>query len=262
MNAPWPDSRPRGRKGGRKFALSKAQARPAQAADGTPRHLSVRASYSELGIKPVTLYRYRRAAGRVVRAGRERSSPLEPGESPSDPQPAAEHVLNLSVGFRPLPQTTRRRCCASCGSCGLRGRCSSTGHHAGCSSYVHRRRSSVRGNRAPPVLGRATPGRHPPHGAPPVRVPGARRAPGTARTRPGRRARESLNKVVLARWLVEVVRKERLQPGCRRILRLNPADFDCATPIFDPAATASTPLLRLGAGMDARLLYCGAQAVA
>ncbi len=75
-------------------------------------------------------------------------------------------------------------------------------------------------------------------------------------------ARESLNKVVLARWLVEVVRKERLQPGCRRILRLNPADFDCATPIFDPAATASTPLLRLGAGMDARLLYCGAQAVA
>ncbi len=74
--------------------------------------------------------------------------------------------------------------------------------------------------------------------------------------------RESLNKVVLARWLVEVVRKERLQPGCRRILRLNPADFDFATPIFDPAATASTPLLRLGAGMDARLLYCGAQAVA
>ncbi len=74
--------------------------------------------------------------------------------------------------------------------------------------------------------------------------------------------KESLNKVVLARWLVEVVRKERLQPGCRRILRLNPADFDFATPIFDPAATASTPLLRLGAGMDARLLYCGAQAVA
>ena len=32
MNAPWPDSRPRGRKGGRKFALSKAQARPAPAA--------------------------------------------------------------------------------------------------------------------------------------------------------------------------------------------------------------------------------------
>ena len=32
MNAPWPDSRPRGRKGSRKFAPSKAQVRLAQAA--------------------------------------------------------------------------------------------------------------------------------------------------------------------------------------------------------------------------------------
>ena len=57
MNAPWPDSRPRGRKGGRKFALSKAQVRLAQAAM-VHRDTSVSVLCSELGIKPVTLYRY------------------------------------------------------------------------------------------------------------------------------------------------------------------------------------------------------------
>ena len=106
MNAPWPDSRPRGRKGGRKFALSKAQGAARAGRDGTPRHLSVRA-----------LQRTRdqaRDALQVPSGCREscasrsrRSSPLEPGEIPSDLTTGTAHVLNLSVGFRPLPQTTR-----------------------------------------------------------------------------------------------------------------------------------------------------------
>ena len=53
----WPGSGPRGRKGGRKFALSKAQVRLAQAAMAH-RDTSVSALCSELGIRPVTLYRY------------------------------------------------------------------------------------------------------------------------------------------------------------------------------------------------------------
>ena len=55
MNAPWPDSRPRGRKGGRKAPV-KAQVRLAQAAM-VHRDTSVSVLCSELGIKPVTLYR-------------------------------------------------------------------------------------------------------------------------------------------------------------------------------------------------------------
>ena len=50
-------ARARGRKGGRKFALSKAQVRLAQAAMAR-RDTSVSALCTELGIKPVTLYRY------------------------------------------------------------------------------------------------------------------------------------------------------------------------------------------------------------
>lgn len=50
-------ARARGRKGGRKFALSKAQVRLAQAAMAK-RDTSVAALAAELGIKPVTLYRY------------------------------------------------------------------------------------------------------------------------------------------------------------------------------------------------------------
>ena len=50
-------ARARGRKGGRKFALSKAQVRLAQAAMAH-RDTSVSVLCSELGIKPVTLYRY------------------------------------------------------------------------------------------------------------------------------------------------------------------------------------------------------------
>ncbi len=50
-------ARARGRKGGRKFALSKAQVRMAQAAMAN-RDTSVSELCKELGVKPVTLYRY------------------------------------------------------------------------------------------------------------------------------------------------------------------------------------------------------------
>ena len=50
-------ARARGRKGGRKFALTKAQVRLAQAAMAK-RDTSVAELCKELGIKPVTLYRY------------------------------------------------------------------------------------------------------------------------------------------------------------------------------------------------------------
>ena len=50
-------ARARGRKGGRKFALTKAQVRLAQAAMSS-RDTSVSDLAAELGIKPVTLYRY------------------------------------------------------------------------------------------------------------------------------------------------------------------------------------------------------------
>jgi DNA invertase Pin-like site-specific DNA recombinase len=50
-------ARARGRKGGRKFALTKAQVRMAQAAMAN-RDTAVTELCAELGIKPVTLYRY------------------------------------------------------------------------------------------------------------------------------------------------------------------------------------------------------------
>jgi len=50
-------ARARGRKGGRKFALSKTQVRMAQAAMAN-RDTSVADLCKELGVKPVTLYRY------------------------------------------------------------------------------------------------------------------------------------------------------------------------------------------------------------
>ena len=50
-------ARARGRKGGRKFALSKSQVRMAQAAMAN-RDTSVSELCKELGVKPVTLYRY------------------------------------------------------------------------------------------------------------------------------------------------------------------------------------------------------------
>ena len=65
--------------------------------DGTPRHLSGSVLCSEP----------RDQAGRVARAGRE--GPRLLNRESQATSPAAEHVLNLSVGFRPLPQTTRCR---------------------------------------------------------------------------------------------------------------------------------------------------------
>ena len=50
-------ARARGRKGGRKFALSKTQVRMAQTAMAS-RDTSVADLCKELGVKPVTLYRY------------------------------------------------------------------------------------------------------------------------------------------------------------------------------------------------------------
>ena len=50
-------ARARGRRGGRRFALSKAQVRLAQAAMRN-RDTSVSELAAELGVKPVTLYRY------------------------------------------------------------------------------------------------------------------------------------------------------------------------------------------------------------
>ena len=63
-------ARARGRKGGRKFALSKAQVRLAQTAMAN-RDTSVSELCRELGITPVTLYRYVGPQGQVARARRE-----------------------------------------------------------------------------------------------------------------------------------------------------------------------------------------------
>ena len=70
MNAPWLDSRARGRRGGRKFALSKAQVRLAQAAMAH-RDTSVSELCTQLGIKPVTLYRYVGPQGQLREQGQK-----------------------------------------------------------------------------------------------------------------------------------------------------------------------------------------------
>ena len=62
-------ARARGRKGGRKFALTKAQVRLVQAAMSN-RDTSVAALAAELGVKPVTLYRYVDANGNLRDHGR------------------------------------------------------------------------------------------------------------------------------------------------------------------------------------------------
>ena len=62
-------ARARGRKGGRKFALTKAQVRLAQAAMAS-RDTSVTDLASELGVKPVTLYRYVGPRGELRENGR------------------------------------------------------------------------------------------------------------------------------------------------------------------------------------------------
>ena len=61
-------ARARGRKGGRKFALTKAQVRMAQAAMAN-RDTSVAQLCKELGISPVTLYRYVDPKGNLRAAG-------------------------------------------------------------------------------------------------------------------------------------------------------------------------------------------------
>ena len=63
-------ARARGRRGGRKFALSKAQARLAQAAMAN-RDTSVSELCTVLGIKPVTLYRYVGPQGELREQGRK-----------------------------------------------------------------------------------------------------------------------------------------------------------------------------------------------
>jgi DNA invertase Pin-like site-specific DNA recombinase len=62
-------ARARGRTGGRKFALTKAQVRLAQAAMAN-RDTSVAALAAELGVKPVTLYRYVDANGNLREHGK------------------------------------------------------------------------------------------------------------------------------------------------------------------------------------------------
>ena len=63
-------ARARGRKGGRKFALSKAQVRLAQSAMAH-RDTSVSELCRELGIRPVTLYRYVGPLGQLREQGRK-----------------------------------------------------------------------------------------------------------------------------------------------------------------------------------------------
>ena len=63
-------ARARGRKGGRKFALTKAQVRLAMAAMKN-RDASVTDLAAELGIKPVTLYRYVGPSGELREHGRQ-----------------------------------------------------------------------------------------------------------------------------------------------------------------------------------------------
>ncbi|MGX9351428.1 recombinase family protein [Shimia sp. W99] len=62
-------ARARGRKGGRKFALTKAQVRLAQAAMSS-RDTSVSQLAAELGVKPVTIYRYVGPNGELRENGR------------------------------------------------------------------------------------------------------------------------------------------------------------------------------------------------
>ena len=96
-------ARARGRKGGRKFALSEGPGAARPGRDGAPRHLGVR-TLQRTRDQARDALQVRRAAGPVARAGRESPRHLNRSAATST---LAEHVLNLSVGFRPLPQTTR-----------------------------------------------------------------------------------------------------------------------------------------------------------
>ena len=63
-------ARARGRKGGRKFALSRAQVRLAQT-EMAKHDTSVSQLCRELGIRPVTLYRYVDPQGELREQGRK-----------------------------------------------------------------------------------------------------------------------------------------------------------------------------------------------
>ena len=114
-------ARARGCKGGRKFALSKAQVRLAQAAMAH-RDTSVSQLCTELGIKPVTLYRYVDPQGALREQGRKVLAVDGPRPPRANgPYSATNRELRPEIGlqgtapsgkspivvFRPLPQTTR-----------------------------------------------------------------------------------------------------------------------------------------------------------
>lgn len=71
-------ARARGRRGGRRFALTRAQVRLAQAAMAA-RDMPVAALCAELGIRPVTLYRYVGPDGSLRAHGRQVLGLPEPG---------------------------------------------------------------------------------------------------------------------------------------------------------------------------------------
>ena len=111
-------ARARGRKGGRKFALSKAQVRLAQAAMAH-RDTSVSALCRELGIRPVTLYRYvglqgqLREQGQKVLGSFERTDMNNPTPHPRHGRPDGrerEPATESGPGSgTPAPSTTSSR---------------------------------------------------------------------------------------------------------------------------------------------------------
>ena len=101
MNAQWPElqaARSPRPQGCRKFALSKAQVVAGPGREDTPRPLQRTRDQARDALQ------VRQTAGRVARAGREGPRHLNRSAASSTP---AKHVFDLSVGFRPLPQTTR-----------------------------------------------------------------------------------------------------------------------------------------------------------
>ena len=90
-------ARARGRKGGRKFALSKARVRLAQAAMAH-RDTSVAELCSELGIRPVTLYRYVGPQGQLREALAGDVGTRQP--TAREGQVGPVRVAERSVGYR------------------------------------------------------------------------------------------------------------------------------------------------------------------
>ena len=94
-------ARARGCKGGRKFCAVESPSAAGPDRDGPNRDTSVAELCSELGIRPVTLYRYIGPKGQLREQGEK---VLATCRSAATSTPA-EHVLDLSVGFRPLQGT-------------------------------------------------------------------------------------------------------------------------------------------------------------